>query len=63
MPPSDMADFYGWKEVNPILRGELATSHNDGYEGGSAGGNCPEKTHAEIADLFEQEVLLVEKTE
>lgn len=48
-PPQQMAEFYGWPCLNPILRGRYASDHNDG--------DCshtPELTHCEIADLFEQ---------
>ena len=51
-PPKTMASFYGWnceEYSNPLLGGIHATEHNDGVN------KTPEKTHKEIADLFEQE--------
>jgi len=52
LPPSEIAEFYGWKTPNPMLRispstlSACASMLNDR-------GTC----HAEIADLFEKEYL------
>jgi len=55
LPPADMSEFYGWPRnamgnANPLLdygkMTETAANFNDGSD-------CPELTHAEIADAFE----------
>ncbi len=47
-PPEAIECFYGWEDVNPWLVSGTATAHNDGD-------GIAIRTHAEIADLFEQE--------
>ena len=54
LPPKQMGDFYGWEDLNPNIMGKNATNHNDGqYEEGNQ--IYAPKSHAEIADLFEEE--------
>lgn len=55
LPPKEMAEWYGWERVDPLLKYEdedgnmveaLASDLNDGY-------HAPNLTHAEIATAFE----------
>ena len=47
-PPHSMGAFFGWPSRDPCLSGTCAVRHNDGD-------TVQEKTHKEIADLFERE--------
>jgi hypothetical protein len=51
-PSPSLAKFMGWKmhkkKANPLLCGFPASYYNDGYI-------CPQKTHKQIAKLFETE--------
>ncbi len=49
VPPPEICAFYGWEIENPCLDGVSAAVWNDGTNGREM------KTHAEIADLFEEE--------
>lgn len=55
-PPEELAEYYGWEARNPTLEVDgveyPASNVNDGKNG------CPEKTHKEIADLFEEQILV-----
>jgi hypothetical protein len=49
LPPPEICEVYGWEQENPFLAGAQAAVWNDGTNGRDM------KTHAEIADLFEEE--------
>lgn len=48
LPPDEISSFYGWHDNNPIINGDKAAVWNDGVR-------VDEKSHIEIAAMFEQE--------
>lgn len=52
-PPATLANWYGWPSYDPVLGSHHAADHNDGVR-------VSEKTHDEIAELFQKEFNIPE---